>query len=249
MSTVSSTVPQDKLAWGVIGTGNIAHKFANGVVASATGTLLAVASRSAGSAARFGDEFAIPRRYVSNEALVADPDVQAVYISLPNHLHVEWSVRCAEAGKHVLCEKPMAINAAQAAVAIEAARKNDVFFMEAFMYRCHPQTAKLVELIKAGAVGDVRVVQSHFSYSMGGLHLENVRQQYAAAGGGIMDVGCYPVSLARLVAGAALGQDFATPSRSRAPATLAQRPAWTSGPQQCSASPATSSPRSPAAYR
>ena len=177
MTTASRAVPQGKLAWGIIGTGNIAHKFANGAVASATGALLAVASRTQTSADRFGDEFGIPRRYDSYEALLADPDVQAVYVSLPNHLHVEWSVRCAEAGKHVLCEKPMALNAAQAELAFAAARKNDVFFMEAFMYRCHPQIAKLVELLKAGIVGDVRIIESYFAYNMGGLHLENVRQQ------------------------------------------------------------------------
>ena len=133
-----------------------------------------------------------------------------MYIALPNHLHARWTIRAAEAGKHILCEKPLATNHAEAMVAIDAAREHDVFLMEAFMYRCHPQTAKLVELIRSGAIGQVRLIQAHFSYDMKGPR-ENVRQQNPASGGGIMDVGCYCASIARLVAGASIGQPFADP--------------------------------------
>lgn len=204
--------PRDaKLAWGILGTGRIARTFAKALATSQTGYLLAVGSRTQQAAETFGAEFSIPRRYASYDALLADKDVRAVYISTPNHLHALWTIRAAEAGKHILCEKPLASNHAEAMVAVEAARRHDVFLMEAFMYRCHPQTAKLVELIRERAIGEVRLIQAHFAFNMRGLHSENVRQQNPAAGGGIMDVGCYCVSMARLVAGAAIGQPFAEP--------------------------------------
>ena len=203
--------PGERLAWGILGTGRIARRFAQALGASQTGRLLAVGSRSAGSAAHFGDEFAVPRRYDSYEALLADAAVEAVYIALPNHLHAPWAIRAAQAGKHILCEKPLAVNQAQAATMVEAARRHDVFLMEAFMYRCHPQTARLVELIRSGAIGQVRVIQAHFGFNLRGHRPENIRLQHAAAGGSIMDVGCYCASMARLIAGAALGQPFAEP--------------------------------------
>jgi len=193
------------LAWGILGTGRIAHTFARALAASRTGRLVAVASRTRAAAEAFGEEFGVARRYEGYEALLADPEVGAVYISLPNAFHALWTVRCAEAGKHILCEKPLATNHAEAMVAVEAARRHGVFLMEAFMYRCHPQTRRLVELIREGAIGEVRVIQASFSFNMRGLHPENVRQQNPAAGGGIMDVGCYTASMSRLLAGAAGG--------------------------------------------
>ena len=202
---------EPRLAWGILGTGGIARTFARALSTSQTGELVAVGSRAMPSASKFADEFGVPRRYASYEALLADRDVQAVYISLPNHLHALWAIRCAEAGKQILCEKPLATDHAGAMTVVEAARYHDVFLMEAFMYRCHPQTARLVELIRSQAIGEVRVIEARFSFNMHGLHAENIRQQNAAAGGGIMDVGCYCASMARLVAGAAIGQDFADP--------------------------------------
>ncbi|MBX2999712.1 MAG: aldo/keto reductase [Caldilineaceae bacterium] len=200
----------ERLAWGILGSGKIARTFARELPHSETGKLLAVGSRSQESAEKFAADFGIPRAYGSYEALLADPEVEAIYISLPNHLHAQWTIRCAEAGKHILCEKPLATNHPEAMTAIEAARHHDVFLMEAFMYRCHPQTARLVELIRAGVIGQVRLIQAHFSYNMGGPQ-DNIRQQNSAAGGGIMDVGCYTTSMARLIAGAANGQEFANP--------------------------------------
>jgi predicted dehydrogenase len=138
------------------------------------------------------------------EALLADPTVDAIYISLPNHLHAQWIVRCAEAKKHILCEKPLTTNFAEAMTAVVAARYHDVFLVEAFMYRCHPQTARLVELIRAGTIGDVRLIQANFSYNMHGPQ-EDIRQQNAAAGGGIMDVGFTRRSLSRNPTAAATG--------------------------------------------
>lgn len=199
-----------KLRWGILATGNIARAFAEGVRHSKTGTLLAVGSRSQPAADRFADAFDIPRRYASYEALLADPEVDAVYISTPHPFHAEWAIKAAEAGKHILCEKPLTLNYPQAQAVIEAARANDVFLMEAFMYRCHPQTAKLVELIRSRVIGDVGVIHATFSFH---AHVgpEHRLINNALGGGGILDVGCYPVSMARLIAGAALGGDFADP--------------------------------------
>ena len=142
--------------------------------------------------------------------LLADKEVQAIYISTPHPMHAEWAIKAAEAGKHVLCEKPIALNAAEAMAIIEAARQNDVFLMEAFMYRCHPQTAKIVELVSSGIIGEVRVIQATFSFATT-FNLESRLLNNALGGGGILDVGGYCVSMARLIAGAAIGRDFANP--------------------------------------
>ncbi|MCY3019381.1 MAG: aldo/keto reductase [Planctomycetota bacterium] len=198
----------DKLRWGILGPGGIAKAFAQGVAASKTGTVVAVGSRSKEKADKFADEFRIPSRHGSYEALLADKDVQAVYVATPHPLHAEWAIKAAEAGKHILCEKPITVNHAQAMAVIEAAYLNDVFLMEAFMYRCHPQTAKLVELIREKAIGDVCVIQATFSFQAG-FNSEGRLFANKLAGGGILDVGCYCTSLANLVAGAATGKDVA----------------------------------------
>ncbi len=199
-----------KLAWGIIGTGSIAKTFARGLAPSTTGELLAIGSRSQESADKFGDEFNVPRRYGSYDALLADPDVQAVYISTPHPMHAEWAIKAAEAGKHILCEKPIGINYPEAMAIVEAARRNDVFLMEAFMYKCHPLIAKLVELIKDKAIGDVRMIKATFSFHAG-WNPEGRLLNNAMGGGGILDVGCYTTSVARMIAGAALGKDFVEP--------------------------------------
>ena len=200
------------LHWGILATGNIARAFAQGLTHSTTGQLAAIGSRSEESARRFGQEFGLPASscHASYEALLADPGVQAVYISNPHPGHAEWAIRCAEAGKHILCEKPLAMNHAEAMAVVEAARRHDVFLMEAFMYRCHPQTIRLVELLREGAIGAVRVIQAAFSFRSGGDPKSRLLDP-ALGGGGILDVGCYPVSMSRLVAGAAVGLPFADP--------------------------------------
>ena len=200
----------EKLAWGILGTGNIAKVFAHGVAGSRTGAVVAVGSRGHASAEAFGGQFGIPNRHDSYEALLADPDVRAVYIATPHPLHAEWAIKAAEAGKHVLCEKPLTLNGAQAMAVVEAARRNDVFLMEAFMYRCHPQTARLVELIRAGAIGDVRVISATFSFDVGDNPTSRLLRN-DLGGGGILDVGGYCVSMARLIAGAVGGTDGAEP--------------------------------------
>jgi predicted dehydrogenase/aryl-alcohol dehydrogenase-like predicted oxidoreductase len=199
-----------KLQWGMIGTGSIAHAFAEGLAESKTGKLIAVGSRTQESAERFGDEFGVATRHGSYEALLADGAVEAVYISTPHPMHAQWAIRAAEAGKHILCEKPLALNYAEAMAVVEAARDSDVFLMEAFMYRCHPQTAKLVELVRSGAIGQVGVIQATFSFQSG-YDPEARLWAQALGGGGILDVGCYCASMARLIAGAATGKDFEDP--------------------------------------
>lgn len=198
------------LSWGILGTGRIAGIFANGLAQSKTGKLLAVGSRTQEAADRFGDAWNVPRRYSRYEDLLADSGVQAIYISTPHPLHAEWAIKAAEAGKHILCEKPIALNHADTMAIIEAAQRHDVFLMEAFMYRCHPQIARIVELIQAGAIGDVRVIQVTFAFRTA-FDPESRLLNPALGGGGILDVGGYCVSMARLIAGAASGKTFADP--------------------------------------
>ena len=201
-----------KLRWGILSTGRIAGVFARGVAASQAGQLAAVGSRTPSAAERFAREFGVPRAHGTYEALLEDRGVDAVYIATPHPQHAEWAVRVAQAGKHILCEKPLTMNHAGAARIAEAARAHGVLLMEAFMYRCHPQTARVVELITRGAIGRVGLVQATFSFRADfdpGSRLWNK----ALGGGGILDVGCYAVSYARLVAGAADGQPFANPVR------------------------------------
>ncbi len=198
--------------WGILATGNIAKTFAEGMTHSKTGRVVAVGSRSMESATLFGEQFNIGRRYGSYEALLADPEVQAIYIATPHPQHAVWAIRCAEAKKHMLVEKPIGLNHAEAMAIVEGAIEHDVFLMEAFMYRCHPQTAKIVELVKSGAIGEVRVIQGTFSFHAPRPWNDTSRIiNSALGGGGILDVGCYPVSMARLIAGAARGEAFAEP--------------------------------------
>ena len=203
--------------WGILSTGAIAKAFANGVAESDAGRVVAVASRSQDSADAFADAFDIPTRHPSYDALLADPQVQAVYIATPHPMHARWAIRAAEAGKHVLCEKPLALNQWQAQAMIETARRHGVMLMEAFMYRCHPQTARLVELLNQGVIGQVRMVRAAFGFG-GGDPINPTSRLFAneLAGGGIMDVGCYPVSMARLIAGAVDGKPFANPTAVKA---------------------------------
>ncbi len=135
------------LHWGILGAGTIAKTFARALSGSTTGKLVAIASRTRQKAEAFAQEFNIPHAHGSYERLLADPEVKAVYIAAIHPEHAPWAIRAAEAGKHILCEKPLGMNFAQAMAIVEAARLNDVFLMEAFMYRCHPQTQRLLELL------------------------------------------------------------------------------------------------------
>ena len=204
------------LAWGIIGTGRIARQFARALPHTRHGRLAAVSSRRPEPP---GAEFAGARLHHGADGLLADPEVQAVYIATPHPTHAALARRAAAAGKHILCEKPIAMDAAEASSAIEAARRHDVLLMEAFMYRVHPQTAHLVELLRAGAIGEPRLIQASFGYhkpfDAGSRYFDA-----GLGGGGILDVGGYCTSMARLIAGVAHGLPFLDPETVQAAARI-----------------------------
>ena len=144
--------------FGILGAANIARQFTRGVAGSAVATVAAVASRGADKAAAFAAELAIPRHHASYEALLADPAIDAIYIPLPNDLHCDWAIRCAEAGKHVLCEKPLAMDAGQARVMYDAARSHGVHLVEAYPYMSQPQTLRVRALLAEGTVGQIQLI-------------------------------------------------------------------------------------------
>jgi predicted dehydrogenase len=187
------------VSWGFLSTANINDKLLAGAAESDRVDVIAVASRDAARAEAYARERGIERAYGTYEDLLADPDVEAVYISLPNSLHVEWSVRALEAGKHVLCEKPMSRRAADVERAFDVAEESGRLLMEAFMYRHNPQTARLLELVDGGAIGRLRLVRTAFGFPL--ADPENVRLNSSLDGGGLMDVGCYCVSGTRLLGG------------------------------------------------
>jgi predicted dehydrogenase len=198
---------------GLLSTADINRKVIPGAHASDKVDLIAVASRDQTRAEEYAKTWDIGRAYGSYDALLEDPDVEAVYISLPNTMHREWSIRSLEAGKHVICEKPFSKHPEDVEAAFDAAERSGRLLTEAFMYRHNPQTAKLVELVRGGAVGELRVVRSAFSYSL--YDTENIRLRTDVDGGSLMDVGCYCVSGSRLLAGepeAVSGQAYIGPS-------------------------------------
>jgi predicted dehydrogenase len=185
--------------WGVLSTARIGAAIIEGARQSSAADVVAVASRSAAAAAAFAQLHGIARAHGSYEELLADPDVEAVYIPLPNSMHVEWTLRALRAGKHVLCEKPMDRRPERVAAAFAVADAAGLVLSEAFMWRHNPQAAGVRELLDDGAIGDVRLVRACFSFSLAGD--ADVRLDPALDGGALMDVGCYCVSGARMVAG------------------------------------------------
>ena len=187
------------MKWGIISTADINRKVIPGAHASPKVDLVAVASRDQHRADAYAKKWEIPRAYGSYEELLADPEIEAVYISLPNTLHCEWSINALDAGKHVLCEKPMSRHTEEVEAAFDAAERNDRFVSEAFMYRHNPQTKRVKELVESGAIGELRLIRSVFSY---GLYDEdNIRLRTDVEGGALMDVGCYNISGSRLLGG------------------------------------------------
>ena len=184
---------------GLLSTADINRKVIPGAHTSEKVELVAVASRDQARAEAYAKKWEIPRAYGSYQALLEDVDIDAVYISLPNTMHREWSIRSVEAGKHVICEKPFSKRPEDVEAAFDAAERTGRLLTEAFMYRHNPQTAKLVELARSGAVGEPRVVRSAFSYSL--YDTENIRLRTDVDGGSLMDVGCYCVSGSRLLGG------------------------------------------------
>ncbi|QDZ16126.1 aldo/keto reductase [Humibacter ginsenosidimutans] len=200
--------------WGIAGPGGIAHRFAEQLGHSRTGELVALASRSPERARAFAAEFEKApggiRVHDSYDALFADPDVDAVYIATLHIDHVRLAIQALEAGKHVVCEKPLSVDHAGAMAVVEAARRSGRYFAEAFMYRFHPQTVRLAELVASGVIGDVQHIEASFAFRAD-VPAEHRLVAADLAGGGILDVGGYAMSVARLVAGAATGARFADP--------------------------------------
>ena len=184
---------------GVLGAAKIARSFCDGVRSSSKIVVAAVASRDAEKGRAFAKDTGIPKVHATYEALLADPEIDAIYNPLPNNLHAEWSIRAVEAGKHVLCEKPLATTATDARAMFDAARRNDVFLVEAYPYRAQPQTLKMQELLAAESIGRLHLVQASFGFPL--TDMTNIRMNPALAGGALMDAGCYPVSLVRTVSG------------------------------------------------
>jgi len=187
------------VTWGILSTARINRAVISPAQASEKVELVAVASRDQARADAYAAEWEIPRAYGSYESLLADDEIEAVYISLPNNLHVEWSIRAVEAGKHVLCEKPMGKRAAEVEQAFHAAERAGRILSEAFMYRHNPQAKRLRQLVDEGAIGELRVVRACFSFAL--FDPENIRLRPEVDGGSLMDVGCYCVNGSRLLAG------------------------------------------------
>jgi D-xylose 1-dehydrogenase (NADP+, D-xylono-1,5-lactone-forming) len=199
--------------WGILSTARINRKLLAGAALSSEVDVVAVGSRDLGRARAFADEHGIPAAYGSYEELLADPSVEAIYNPLPNTLHCEWSIRALEAGKHVLCEKPMSSRAAEVEAAFDASERTGFLLTEAFMYRHHPQTARLRALVEEGAIGDLRLIRSVFSYGL--FDAGNIRLRTEVDGGSLMDVGCYCISGSRLLGGepeAAFGRAYVGPT-------------------------------------
>ena len=199
---------------GLLSTAHINRLVIPGAHTSEKIELLGVASREQSRAEEYARTWEIERAYGSYDALLDDPDIDAVYISLPNSMHVEWSIKAVEAGKHVLCEKPFSRHSEDVEQAFDAAERADRLLTEAFMYRHNPQSKRLTDLVQEGAVGELRLVRTAFSYAL--YDQENIRLRTDVDGGSLMDVGCYCVSGSRLLAGEpenVLGRAYTGPSR------------------------------------
>lgn len=187
------------LRWGILGTASIAKRSViPGIRGSMRNEVVAIASRNQEKADEAAKELHIENAFGSYEALLASDEVDAVYIPLPNHLHLEWTLRAAEAGKHVLCEKPIALNSAEAEKMVEACQKAGVHLAEAFMYRHHPRYQMIQDAISSGEIGELRGIHANFTFNSA-ASTENIRYHKDWGGGSLYDVGCYPISVARLL--------------------------------------------------
>ena len=190
-----------KIRWGVLSTARIGiRSLIPAIQQSSNGVVAAIASRDGQKARDTAQSLNIPRAFDSYSALLESPDIDAVYIPLPNSMHKEWTMRAAQHGKHILCEKPFALNTTQVDEMIAAAKQQRVLLMEAFMYRFHPQYARVKELIAQGAIGELRMIRSAFGFQQNDL--SNIRLQRELGGGSLMDVGCYCANVSRWLAGA-----------------------------------------------
>jgi D-xylose 1-dehydrogenase (NADP+, D-xylono-1,5-lactone-forming) len=188
------------LRWGLLSTAHINRSVIPPLRLSPRNQLVAVASRDQARASEYAKKWEIPTAYGSYEALLADPNIDVIYNSLPNSMHAEWTIKAAQAGKHVLCEKPLASTVDEVDAMAAAAQKAGIYLTEAFMYRHHPQTLKVKSLVESGAIGKLRLIKGAFSFSI--AREDDIRLNKELAGGSIWDVGCYPISYARVIAGA-----------------------------------------------
>ncbi len=188
----------ERVRWGVLGCASIAvNKVIPAMQRSKLCDVTAIASRDEPRAAAAAAELGIPKSYGGYQEILDDPDIEAVYIPLPNHLHATWTLRAAAAGKHVLCEKPLAMSSAEAQEMVDGCQAAGVALMEAFMYRLHPLWVRVRELVRDGAVGELEAIQAFFSYR--NLDPVNIRNVTEFGGGALMDIGCYPVNVARMM--------------------------------------------------
>jgi predicted dehydrogenase len=189
----------NKVKWGVLSSSKFARtKVIPALLKGAYTELAAIASRDLTRAQAIAAQFGIPKAYGSYEELLADPEIQVIYNPMANHLHVPWSVRALQAGKHVLCEKPIGLNAAEAQHLLDVSKQHPhLKVMEAFMYRHHPQWQRAREIVREGGIGELRTIDSFFSYF--NADPANIRNQADIGGGGLMDIGCYNISLSRFI--------------------------------------------------
>ena len=213
-----------KIKWGIIGPGSIANNFADALKEAYSGELAAIASFNDERRQTFGDKYNIDNslRFNNYDELLNSEEIDAVYISTPHTLHAELSIKAAGKGKHILCEKPAAVNFVQGEKVINAVREAGVFYKEGFMYRCHPQIPALLDLLKSKIVGDVEKITSSFGFDMNKVIPEHRLFNKELAGGAILDVGLYPVSFTRMIAAISLGKKFINPISIKAKAKIGE---------------------------
>ncbi len=199
-----------KLRWGILGVAGINRRLLPAFSRAANAEVVAIASRSLHRARAAAKDAGIPRAHAGYQALLDDPEIDAVYIPLPNTLHGEWTMKAADRGKHILCEKPLAPTAREARQVVDYCAASDVRLMDGFMWPHHPRTAKLWELLAGGGLGEVRQVIGSFTFHMASLQTQNIRLQADLAGGSLLDLGCYPVFAIRWAFGAEPVRVFAT---------------------------------------
>ena len=189
---------KDKVRWGVLSTSNFAQRLTiPAMQKSEWCDIRAIASRDLKSAEEVAGKLGIPKAYGSYEELLRDPEIEAVYNPLPNHLHIPWSIKAAEAGKHVLCEKPLSVSVAEAQALDDVRKRTGVKVGEAFMVRTHPQWLRARELVRSGRIGELRSIAGYFSYF--NRDANNIRNKYQIGGGGLFDIGCYPITTSRFI--------------------------------------------------
>ena len=199
--------------WGIIGPGNIANNFADGLKESNKGKLVAIASKNDERRDKFREKYNLDANlcFDKYDKIIDSSSIDAIYISTPHTLHAEWTIKAAKKGKHILCEKPGAVNFKEGKLVLNEVKNSKVFYMEGFMYRCHPQISALLKLIKEKKIGDIKLIKSSFGFNMGTVNPESRLFRKDLAGGAILDVGLYPISLSRMIAGVSSGKKFANP--------------------------------------